>query len=67
MFKIAGDAFFLGLLVKILSGKHNHPPYSGGVNSTHHRFEARKYQITKSQAFETNYYHYGHPVNYIAD
>ena len=65
MFKIAGDAFFLGLLVKILSGKHNHQPYSGGVNSTHHRFEARKYQITKSQAFETNYY--GHPANYIAD
>ena len=34
MSEIAGDAFFLGLLFNILSGEHNHPPYSGGLNST---------------------------------
>jgi len=34
MFEIAGDAFFLGLLFNFFSGEHNHPPYSGGLNST---------------------------------
>jgi len=34
MSEIAGDAFFLGLLFKISSREHNHPPYSGGVHTT---------------------------------
>jgi len=66
MSEIAGDAFFLGLLFKIFSREHIHPPYSGGVHTTRtHPINALrlgKYQITKSQAFETKYY--GHPSCY---
>ena len=70
MFNIAGDAFFLGLLFKMFSGEHNHPPYSEGVNelhpySSHHRVAARKYQTTKSHAFETNYYGHRDDYSYI--
>ena len=54
--EIAGDAFFLGVLFKNVSGEHNHPPYSGGVNSpvlTTSPLCCSEISNNKSQAFET--------------